>query len=233
MSRLRRRGIPALRQWVGRVPVVGGLARRAYRLVFPAGSENYWKRRYAAGGDSGAGSQGKLARFKADVVNEFVEQNRIASVIEFGCGDGAQLGLARYPRYRGYEVSPVALSRCREMFRLNPSMSFRLMRDYAGERADLALSLDVIYHLVEDRVFERHMTRLFDSAARYVIVYSSDSDEQRENQQPHMRHRRFSAWVERNRAEWTLERHIPNPHPHRGEDREGSLADFFIYRKAG
>jgi len=28
------------------------------------------------------------------------------------------------------------------------------MSQYRGERADLALSLDVIYHLVEDRVFE-------------------------------------------------------------------------------
>lgn len=36
---------------------------------------------------------------------------------------------------------------------------FKVVVDYNGERADLALSLDV-YHLVEDAVFEEYMTLL-------------------------------------------------------------------------
>ena len=39
------------------------------------------------------------------------------------------------------------------------------------DRAELALSLDVIYHLVEDTVYESYMGQLFDSATKYVIVY--------------------------------------------------------------
>src|SRR5438270_10704846 len=88
------------------MPGVGKAARRLGRLAFVrrlagrAGFDNsssYWNRRYVAGGTSGAGSYGRLARFKADVLNAFVAESGIASVIEFGCGDGAQLALSNYP----------------------------------------------------------------------------------------------------------------------------------------
>jgi hypothetical protein len=54
-------------------------------------SETYWIARYKRGGDSGRGSYGKLAQFKAGVINKFVEANKINTIIEFGCGDGNQL----------------------------------------------------------------------------------------------------------------------------------------------
>src|SRR5262249_52775171 len=62
---------------------------------------DYWDSRYRRGGNSGAGSYGRLAEFKAEAVNRFVRENHILSVVEFGCGDGAQLELAQYPRYTG------------------------------------------------------------------------------------------------------------------------------------
>ena len=64
---------------VERIPFVGrGLARwsfalRAHRSKAAfEGSAGYWEERYAAGGDSGRGSYGKDAAFKADVLNRFV-----------------------------------------------------------------------------------------------------------------------------------------------------------------
>ena len=44
-------------------------------------------------------------------------------------------------------------------------------------KADLSLSLDVIYHLVEDDVFEYYMRTLFEASNGYVIIYASDSDD--------------------------------------------------------
>ncbi len=66
--------------------------------IFP-GSDKYWEQRYAVGGNSGVGSYGKFANFKAEVINKFVREHKIKSVIEFGCGDGNQLKLANYPSY--------------------------------------------------------------------------------------------------------------------------------------
>jgi hypothetical protein len=45
------------------------------------------------------GSYGKFAAFKAEVLNAFVQEMRVDTVIEFGCGDGNQLTLARYPLF--------------------------------------------------------------------------------------------------------------------------------------
>ena len=59
-----------------------------------SGSGEFWESRYQRGETSGGGSYGRLAQFKAQTLNRFVEENEIASVIEFGCGDGHQLSHA-------------------------------------------------------------------------------------------------------------------------------------------
>ena len=121
--------------------------------AFP-GSRQYWENRYSVDGNSGVGSYGKFAAFKAEVINAFVTTRGVQSIIECGCGDGNQLMLARYPTDVGYDVSDMVVHQCRTSFAGDATKTFALMSQYRGERADLALSLDVIYHLVEDRVFE-------------------------------------------------------------------------------
>src|SRR5690606_31220817 len=76
----------------------------------------YWDDRYKAGGNSGAGSYGRLAEFKAHVINLFFEQKGIFEVIEFGCGDGNQLSLFAAVDYLGIDVSPTAVSKCKARF---------------------------------------------------------------------------------------------------------------------
>ena len=196
------------------------------------GSEAYWEKRYASGASSGAGSYGPFAGFKAEILNEFVASHPVRAVIEFGCGDGNQLRLAEYPAYTGLDVSPTVIERCRELFKSDASKSFHLMSEYAGEKADLALSLDVIFHLVEDEVFERYMRALFQASRRYVIVYSSDTDDNRGHEGTHVKHRKFTRWVQERAPEWKLVRHVPNRYPYRGDYRTGSFAEFFVYEKA-
>lgn len=210
--------------------LIKSLRRRLGVWTF-TGSESYWQRRYRSGRDSGAGSYGHLAEFKAEFLNAFVAEHAIQSVIEFGCGDGNQLALATYPEYLGFDVSETAIEQCRRRFADDRTRAFRLMQDYAGETAELALSLDVIYHLVEDGVYEDYMRALFAAAERYVIVYSSDSDENSRLQSPHVRHRRFSAWVERECRGWRLLRRVPNRFPQKGLLGSGSFADFYIYER--
>lgn len=197
-----------------------------------SGSAAYWEERYAVGGDSGVGSYGMFAEFKAEVLNEFVATHHLRTVIEFGCGDGNQLGLAEYPEYVGFDVSSKAISKCEEVFGADPHKSFRLMKDYNGEVANLVLSLDVIYHLVEDDIFENYMRVLFGASDRYVIIYSSDSNDSRRPTGPHhVRHRKFTTWVSENLYSWKLMRHLPNRYPYQGDYRQGSFAEFFIYER--
>lgn len=217
------------------LPGVGPLAVRAVRQVKARRAEpfdtsgSYWERRYDTGGNSGAGSYRRLAQFKADVLNEFVRKHEVRSVLELGCGDGAQLALADYPAYLGCDVSRTAVEMCRTRFAGDGSKEFMLLGELPADRsADLTLSLDVIFHLVEDDVFAEHMRALFDHAERFVVIYASNED--RDGPAAHVRHRRFTDWVERQRPEWRLRSTVPNAYPADPADPdETSFADFYMY----
>ena len=219
------------------MPVIGSIVRRIYRVRFKPtnksfqGSQDYWENRYEAGGHSGEGSYNQLAEFKAEILNRFVCDNQISSVIEYGCGDGNQLRLANYPKYIGFDVSANAISRCLNYFYEDEAKTFRLMQEYAGETADLTLSLDVIYHLVEDDIFESYMHRLFDSSERFVVIYSSNAEVKPEGEAAHVRHRNFTKWVAENKPAWRLISHIPNRYPYNSDTKSGSFSDFYIYMK--
>jgi len=218
-----------------KLTAIGFNFRRAMRKIFGnrnkfSGSKDYWISRYSSGGNSGDGSYQHLAEFKAEILNDFVRVKNIKTVIEFGCGDGNQLTLSRYPSYVGFDVSPVALRQCRTLFSNDKSKEFKLVSEYAQERADLALSLDVIYHLVENEIFERYMERLFDASNEFVIIYSSDSDGLAEKTAAHVRHRKFSNWIMNKRPSWELLEKVKNRYPYDGNTKTGSFADFYFYQ---
>lgn len=223
-----------LKEQLRRIPVLGPWAAEQYwrlrkqKLPFP-GSAAYWNERYLKGGTSGAGSYNRLAAFKAEVLNGFVAEHGVASVLEFGCGDGAQLALAQYPSYVGVDVAQAAVELCRTKFKADPSKSFYLSGTLPAQlTAEMTLSLDVIYHLVEDEVFEPYMRDLFARATRFVCIYSSNED--RLAPEKHVRHRHVTGWADRHAPGWALLRHVPNRHPLDPADPGNtSFADFFFY----
>ena len=194
---------------------------------FP-GSAEYWERRYRGGGNSGVGSYGGLAEFKAEIINAFVAENRIDTVVELGCGDGNQLGLMDVPQYTGYDISKTAVDKCAKMYAADSSKNFihYLPDQYDGEtKAQLSLSLDIIFHLVEDVVFETYMYHLFQLASDWVIVYSSNSEDPQEDGIEHCRNRKFVDWIDANITGWEFVNKIENRYPER------SISDFYFYKK--
>jgi len=210
------------------LPGVRQISLLRQRIGF-GGSASFWEQRYAGGGWSGPGSYGQLARGKAEFLNAFVREHSIGSVIEFGCGDGNQLSLASYPRYIGLDVSKSAIELCIRRFADDGAKSFFL---YSGSSfldrggllsAELALSLDVVYHLTEDSVFETYMRHLFAAGRRYVIVYATNGVIR--DDAPHVTHRKFSFWVDANMPEWRLKRVCKGP----GTGLRA--ADFHVYER--
>jgi hypothetical protein len=205
-----------------------------HNRTFPGVAE-YWERRYAAGGHSGSGSYGALAGYKAQYLNAFVKDHDIESVIEFGCGDGNQLTLATYPAYIGLDISVSAVRQCIQMFKEDKTKSFYLYNSLAFQdqhglfQADLALSLDVIFHLVEDDVYEGYMEHLFGAAKSYVIIYSSNDEA---GQKYHEKHRRFVDWVSEHAPAFELIHVEKNPHRYdRSAPSDTSHSDFFMFKK--
>lgn len=202
--------------------------RRLMAWRFP-GSATYWERRYAAGGNSGSGSYGRLAEFKSRILNDFVANRGIETVIEFGCGDGNQLACFKFPSYLGVDVADTALELCRRKYAADPTKQFLALRDLGEQKAELTMSLDVVYHLVEDHVFDSYMRQLFASAGEYVAIYSSDCNA--DAGAAHVRHRNIRDWVEKNIPDWVLLDIVRNPYPLVDDPVNESFADFFFYRK--
>lgn len=201
-------------------------------------SARYWERRYRHGGSSGDGSLGELASYKAAFLNRFVSTHDVHSVIEIGCGDGNQLSLAKYPRYLGIDVSYEAIRRCVHRFSHDTSKSFIAVHpeglyDRAQFlRCDLSVSLDVIYHLVEDDIYRAYMKSLFGAAERYVVIYSSNTEDNSTISSRHIRNRQFTNWIAQEIPGWRLREEIPNPYSLQARRRAQSIANFFVYELA-
>lgn len=201
------------------------------------GSTDYWENRYLKGGNSGSGSYNHLAQFKAEVINKFVTDNNVNTVIEWGCGDGNQLLLAKYPQYVGLDVSHEVIKQCKELFINDENKRFICIEgsDFVyDEKAELALSLDVIFHLVEDDVYETYMKRLFSSSNKYVCIYSCNNNEEYYkdlNLKQHVRPRKFTDWIDKNvSGKWRQKSFVKNQYPYDPDNKDNSSwSDFYFY----
>jgi SAM-dependent methyltransferase len=101
-------------------------------------SSIYWDERYRDGGNSGQGSYGKLATYKAEIINDFIVKNNISSCVEFGCGDGNQLQLYKIDNYLGYDISETVLNLCRNKYKNDIGKTFKNITDYNYASVDLS-----------------------------------------------------------------------------------------------
>jgi hypothetical protein len=225
-----------LKQQILNISFVKNWKRNREKSKFP-GSGDYWEERYRSAGNSGSGSYDHLAKFKAEFLNDFVAKNNIKTVMEFGCGDGNQLTMANYPQYIGLDVSPSAVKLCYNRFKADKSKSFYVYNSLAFVdnarlfQADVTMSLDVLYHLVEKEIFEAYLRHLFNASNRYVIIYASDYDQSEEPVHQHENRRKFSDFINTSLKEWKLKEVIKNKFPVEQYKEKGSLSDFFVYEK--
>jgi cyclopropane fatty-acyl-phospholipid synthase-like methyltransferase len=197
-------------------------------------SKEYWEHRYKTGNNSGSGSYNRLALFKAGIINRFIKTNNITKIIDYGVGDGNQLKLidTRDIEYTGIDVSSTIIEKCKDMFSKDKTKSF-IHTDHIDtvSKGDLLLSCDVIYHLIEDSVYEEYMTNLFAMSEKYVIIYAKNEEI---NHTQHVKFRKFSTYIDEHLPEWECIEHIKNKYPQKVIGRKNdktSPSDFYIYQK--
>jgi 2-polyprenyl-3-methyl-5-hydroxy-6-metoxy-1,4-benzoquinol methylase len=197
-------------------------------------SADYWENRYKTGGNSGSGSYNKLAEFKANVINRFIEENGITSLIDYGVGDGNQLKLLHMNQvnYYGIDISPTIVEKCKEMYNSDSNKTFFIRSEFDESiQADVTLSCDVLYHLIEDKVYYDYLRKLFESSKRFVIIYAKNEDK---NHKSHVKFRKFTDYILETYANFKLIQHIPNEFPQliigRNNDTT-SPSDFYIFEK--
>lgn len=182
--------------------------------------DEFWEARYNKGGNSGDGSYGQLAEFKAGVINSFIINNNISSLLDLGCGDGNQLQYINLPsEYLGVDVSQHSVSECSKKF---PHLSFCLHSKWEPKQMDLVISQDVLYHQVEFDHFRDHLRDVFNSAKKIAIIYASNEDKL---QATHVLFRKFTTYVGLMFPQFKLVSKLENPHKPR------SPSDFFIFER--
>jgi hypothetical protein len=224
-----------MKKLIKKIPIIGVIAIWIKKNIIPSHefttSENYWIDRYKKGGNSGDGSYNNLAEFKAEIINKFVSKKKIETVIELGCGDGNQLKYFEFPSYIGFDISSIILEKCREKFKKDKNKEFLHLSKISNHKADLLLSLDVLYHLIEDQIYYNYLNELFDRANLYVIIYANNNDDSG-NYPSHVKPRKFTNWINENKQDFQLIEYIPNKFPSvKANGANSSFADFFIYKR--
>lgn len=150
-----------------------------------------WDKRYSEGGNSGRGSYGEHFDFKTRIVNDFISKYEIKSVIDLGCGDGNQIKDLKIEEYKGLDLSEVSIQVCTEMYENDKAKNFELyeLGKRPAKKADSTMSLDVIYHLIDDQYFNDYINCLKECTDKYIIIYSTNYNDT--NWQGHVRHREF------------------------------------------
>lgn len=135
--------------------------------------KRYWEKRYKAGGSSGAGSYGAHAEWKASVINRLVNQRGLASAVEVGCGDGAQLEKYSFGRYTGVDISATAVKLCEERFAGDESKRFMVVTPGEHidlERADLVICVEVLMHVIDEDDFRWTLEEVFRLSKGFVVL---------------------------------------------------------------
>ena len=197
-------------------------------------SNKYWEERNKEDKEpSGMGSYGKLADFKKDVVNKFLDDNNIKSIIDYGAGDGNQLKMlnTKNRKYIGTDISNTAVDKLNELFKNDDTKTFLYDNEIKNIKGELVLTLDVLFHLIENDIYDNYMKNLFDMSDKFVIIFARNENV---DLAIHVKFRKFTDYIENNFKNWKLIKHIPNKYSQKilGQDNDTtSPSDFYIYEK--
>ena len=127
-------------------------------------------------GTSGAGSYGEVGDFKADIIKNLIDKYDIKSTLEYGCGDGNQIGLIDYDNYIGFDVAEYAVKICESKFKDDPRKKFSVYDprtfNFTKYNADMVVCLDVLYHITDDNDFNATLDAIFFTSNKLVVLFT-------------------------------------------------------------
>lgn len=186
-------------------------------------TEQIWNNRYQNGGNSGSGSYNELYIFKRDIINNIINKNSIKSIIDFGCGDGNQIREINTKNYIGIDIAKTSIDICKMKYNGSIKKFYTYKEiDTMNLQAELTMSLDVLYHILEEELYVTYLKNLFSSSSKYVLIYSSNYDGHIDG---HMHTRKFTNNIENMFPNWDLHKKINQIYPKK------SSANFYLYKK--
>jgi len=183
--------------------------------------KSYWEERYKRGRNSGAGSYGKNAHFKSDMIKRTIEENNIKSIVDFGCGDGNQISfLPSNIKYFGYDISQTAIDLCNKQYSGRPHWSFGTYdpMTYTYETmADMSMACDILFHVTIEDEWLKTIDCICRSATK-IVVLITNAESIREEYFPHVNYKRRILPVLDAREDVLIDEVVTQP-----TDRESSV----------
>lgn len=182
-------------------------------------SIEYWNNRYKTGDDSGDGSKNELLIFKTNFINNFIKENNLQSLTDFGHGDLSVANLLLINEYTGIDI----FTSTQNIKNLNLVKS--RFDTYDGNSTDLVICLDVLYHILEDEqeYLKKSLDKMIEISKKFIIIYSNDSREPNNEYKHHLYNSKWLQYLEtKNNLKLIYEQK---------NYMQGCSAKFFIYEK--
>lgn len=129
----------------------------------------YWDRRYAAGGISGAGSVGALRAWKHQVIRSCADP--ASPVLDVGCGDLSFWHDCLPEAYTGLDFSTTIIARNQRRY---PDRHW--ICSPASVRppvtAPVVTCLDMLFHILDEGEYRRTLATLCACSERWIFVYT-------------------------------------------------------------
>jgi len=141
-------------------------------------TRDYWEKRYKTGGNSGFGSHDAgSVKFKGDYISNLIKKYGVETLFDYGCGDGNQLpAIKGYTNYFGYDIAANVVDLCKSKFVGDETKFFSSnLSDILIRKYDMAISMDVTYHIIEEELFELYLDNLF-NAGNIVVLFTTNND---------------------------------------------------------
>jgi len=163
-------------------------------------SFKYWENRYNSGGNSGNGSYGEGLKNKALLLNNLINKYDLKSISDVGCGECTLLPyLQGIRKYYGYDISPTVLSKISKNNQDGFSKEFILLTNNTKiVSSDLVLSLEVIFHQVNDDEYLDYMRKLVNSNGEYLLILTMNEGILKTNhiKNRHIKYRDISKFMD-------------------------------------
>jgi hypothetical protein len=131
----------------------------------------YWEGNYRKGGTSGPGSVGSLRQWKWENIVKY--SGPITEVIDVGCGDlSFWEGKTPPSRYVGIDISQTIIDRNRERWPSSTFICSSADRTLELEQARIVFCLDVLFHIMDDGIYENILANLMRYSSEWIFVYT-------------------------------------------------------------
>lgn len=175
--------------------------------------------------NSGSGSRGSLAAFKASFINDFVKEKNISSIIDFGCGDLYNASLFNVKEYLGIDIVDHQIPE-KVLAQSFKTLTTRFDQVELDKGSDLVICLDVLYHILKDELeyLKSTLEKIVELSSDYIVIYAQDSRDTKFSNlySGHLYNSPWRQILEEKNVKLIYEQEKCKP---------GTTAKFFVYQK--